>query len=149
MDIQPPDPAFLINSFISIQREIFVNICAHFTENVSEKNKNLYSRAVDFSKDFNDCEPFFFDRGLMLNQENFPVFCNYIFDLMNYVRKLDSSLFEESITHARTQMSFPTMPTLDMSVAGCGGSIASFLEMRENGTLPMNPFDSFDSNDSE
>lgn len=136
MEIQPPDPNFLIQNYVCIQREIFVNICAYFSSNVQEKNKNLYQRAIDFSKDFNNCDSFSFER-LALNEENFPVFCNFIFDFMNYIRKLDGSLYEESISHARNQLQFPTMPTLDMNVVGCGNSIASFLEMRENGQLPQ------------
>jgi hypothetical protein len=135
MDIQPPDPSILLRQFVCIQQEIFVNISAHFSANVSNKNKNLFSRAIDFSKDFNNCEPFNFEH-LKLSEDNFSNFCNFAFDFMDYVRKLDENLYNDSIAYARTQMSFPTMPTLDMSVAGCGSSISLFLDMREKGTLP-------------
>ena len=109
MNIEPPDPSLLLNSYLCIQREIFVNVCAHFLQNVESKNNSVFKRAKEFSIDFNHCEPFNFEK-LMLNEENFPVFCNYVFDLMNYVRKIDNKLYEESIGYARSQMSFPTMP---------------------------------------
>lgn len=137
MEMNPnPDPDVLISSFLQIQREIFVNVCALFSENVNEKNKNMFKRATDFSKDFNNCEPFDF-RCLVLSEENFPIFCNFCFDFMNYVRKLDGSLFSDSVEYARNKLRFPTMPTLDMSVAGCGQSLSVFLDMRENNKLPF------------
>lgn len=134
MEMPTPDPEVLIQSFLCIQREIFVNVCCQFSFSVEEKNKSIYNRAVDFSKDFNNCE---FDfESLALNEENFGNFCNYAFDFMNYVRKLDKDLYDTSISHAKTQLAFPNMPTLNLSVEGCGLSIGTFLEMRENNQLP-------------
>lgn len=146
MNIEPPDPSFLLNSYLCIQREIFVNVCAHFLQNVESKNSSLCKRAIEFSIDFNHCEAFKFEK-LMLNEKNFPIFCNYMFDFMNYVRKIDSNLYEESIGYARNQMSFPTMPTLDMSVIGCGQSISTYLDMKERGELPkMEDFEDGEQN---
>lgn len=132
--MEVPDPEVLAQSFLCIQREIFVNLCTKFSDHVENKDKNIYRRAIDFSKDFNNCE---FDfKSLSLNPENFGDFCNYIFDFMNYVRKLDKNLFDKGINFAQKELSFPNMPTLQMSVKGCGASIGSFLEMRENNELP-------------
>jgi hypothetical protein len=134
MEMPVPDPEMLAQSFVCVQREIFVNVCCQFSFNVSEKNKSIYKRAVDFSKDFNDCE--FNFESLCLNNDNFGFFCNYVFDFMNYIRKLDKELFDDSITFAKNQLVFPNMPTLNMSVEGCGVSIGTFLDMRENNQIP-------------
>jgi hypothetical protein len=132
--MEVPDPEILAQSYLCIQREIFVNLCTKFSDHVENKDKNIYKRAADFSKDFNNCQ---FDfKSLSLNPENFGEFCNYTFDFMNYVRKLDKNLFDKGIKFAQKEMSFPNMPTLQMSVKGCGASIGSFLEMRENNELP-------------
>jgi hypothetical protein len=135
MEIEPPDPSIMLNSFLCIQKEIFVNICAHFSKNVCTSNQGVYKRALDFSTDFNNCEPFDF-QSLMLSDENFPLFCNFMFDFINYIRKIDQNLYNESLGFAREQMKFPSMPTLDMAIVGCGNSITMFLDMRENGLLP-------------
>jgi hypothetical protein len=66
---------------------------------------------------------------------------------MNYVRKLDKGLFDESINYAKTQLNFSTFPTLQMSVDGCGNSIARFLELRENNQLDQ--FGNDDDNNYE
>lgn len=132
--MEVPDPEVLAQSFLCIQREIFVNLCTKFSDHVENKDKNIYKRAIDFSKDFNNCT---FDfKSLSLNPENFGDFCNYTFDFMNYVRKLDKNLFDKGINFAQKELSFPNMPTLEMSVKGCGASIGSFLEMRDNNELP-------------
>jgi hypothetical protein len=141
-----PDPEMLASSFLCIQREIFVNVCNQFDQNVVTKNKSLYSRAIDFSKDFNNCDRFDFD-SMNLTEDNYSTFCNYIFDFMNYVRKLDKGLFDESINYAKTQLNFSTFPTLQMSVDGCGNSIARFLELRENNQLDQ--FGNDDDNNYE
>lgn len=131
MDI---DPSMLANNYLCLQREVFVNFCHQFIDNVNNKNKSLFSRAVDFSKDFNNCEAVNFE-SLVLNEESYPIFCNYVFDFMNYVRKLDDNLFKDSINHVLEVLSFPTFPTLHMSIQGCGSSLIKFLEARENNTL--------------
>jgi hypothetical protein len=121
----------LIESFVCIQREIFANFSSKFAYYVSEKNANLHKRASDFSQDFNN---FDFGNKLSLNRDNFFDFCNFTFDFMNYVRKIDQDLFDKGIEFAQ-DMNFSNMPTLDMIVKGCGQSMATFLEKRENGEL--------------
>lgn len=127
----PYDPEMLAQGYLCIQREIFSNLFCYFFINVREKNSNLFKRADDFSKDFNNCpQPDITD--LKLTPENYADFCNYAFDFMNYVRKIENSLFQQSINYAKSQMYFVNMPTLAMSVEGCAASIGHFLDMREN-----------------
>lgn len=128
------NPEMLANSYLCLQREVFVNFANHFFENVQSKNKNIYQRAVDFSKDFNKCEDFSFE-NLELNEKTYYVFCNYVFDFINYVRKLDSNLFDDSVKYTQEILSFPTFPTLHMSIQACGKSLPIFLDARESGTL--------------
>jgi hypothetical protein len=128
------DLDMLIESFVCIQREIFANLSSKFSDYVLKKNTNLYKRASNFSQDFNNCN-FDFDNKLSLNRDNFFDFCNFTFDFMNYVRKIDQDLFDKGIEFAQNEMNFSNMPTLDMIVKGCGQSMATFLEKRENGEL--------------
>ena len=124
------DPEMLAQGYLCIQREIFANIFCYFFTNVGNNNTSLFKRANDFSKDFNNCEqPDITD--LKLTPENYADFCNYAFDFMNYIRKMENKLYQQSLTYAKSQLNFFNMPTLSMSVEGCAASIGHFLEMRE------------------
>lgn len=139
-------PEFFANGFLCIQREIFVEICRNFSENVSKKNSEVFNRSLEFSKDFNNFDFDLFE-DIDLNEENFPYFCNFIFDFMNYVRKVDEKLYKNSIEFAEKKLSFPNLPTLDKSVKGCGRSLAGFLEWREN--IPSDFFENEDDDDDD
>ena len=138
MQWEKPDPDsvkdMLACSFANIQKEIFVNITRYFFENIENTDKNLYRRASDFSKDFNDFNIVEFSK-LELKPEHFAKFCNYSFDFMNYIKKLNKALYESSISYAVSKLSFPNLPTLHMTILGCGSSIDSFLEIRDSGEL--------------
>lgn len=130
-----PDPEILASAFVCIQREIFVDLCHKFFQNVSEKNKSLYNRADSFSKDFNsemnlDLRQEDFYKSL--NPDNFPNFCNYVFDFMNYIKKIDIDLFDQTISTVKEKMSLPNIPTLNIAIQGCGDSLKFFLEARDN-----------------
>lgn len=129
-----PDPEVMLSSFLNLQREIFVNMAYLFFENVQKKDKNLFDRATDFSKDFNKCEPLEL-KTLELKPEDYPVFCNYVFDFMNYVRKINKPIFDDSLENARTLMDFKTFPTMHMCVKVCTSAIEGFLEMRDTNKL--------------
>ena len=131
----PPEREFLAGAFVCIQREIFVDLCHNFFQNVSEKNKSVYSRAESFSKDFNkevDLDLRKEDFYKTLTPDNFSDFCNYVFDFMNYVKKIDIDLFDQTISAVKEKMSFPRIPTLNATIQGCGDSLKFFLDAREN-----------------
>ena len=134
-DERPHEPEILASAFVCIQREIFVDLCRNFFQNVSEKNKNVYSRADSFSKDFNkevDLDLRKDDFYNALTPDNFSDFCNYVFDFMNYVKKIDIDLFDQTIFVVKEKMSFPRIPTLNATIQGCGDSLKFFLDAREN-----------------
>jgi hypothetical protein len=132
MEWEAPDhdamKEMLASSFVNIQREIFINVSKNFFDNVEKTDKDIFKRANDFSKDFND---FDITASEEVTPENFSKFCDYIFDFMNYVRRMNKDLFSNSIEYAMKIMSFPHIPTLHMSILGCGSSIETFLNMRE------------------
>lgn len=127
------DPEFLIQNCICIRREVFLSTCMLFINNVQQKNKNLYQRAADFSKDFNEYFPD--SNKIVLTEDSFETFCSSVFDFMNYIRKIDEKLYAESILHVRKTLSFPFVPTLDTMINKHLFAFDSFLEERENGKL--------------
>lgn len=125
------NPEIFATVFLVIQREIFLEICRNFSENVREKNLDVYNRSLEFSKDFNNFD-FNLSEDFDISERNYPNFCNFVFDFMNYIRKIDEKLYKSSIKFAENQLNFPNLPTLDKSVKNCSRGFYDFLEWREN-----------------
>ena len=98
----------IITNYIIIQKELFVTSFINFYSKLEKTDSELNKRASEYAKDFNNITDVDIIKNFGKSKKaygkiirDFNLYSNYIFDHIDYIRKINKEIYDSCILHSR------------------------------------------------